>query len=251
MNETDEAHHRSPKLKHTKDRFDKVPRRSRRVGVHRLRAHRSYALWWILAFLICTALLTAFGIFTLSTIGSEKIANVIENKTEQNTIKIEIDPQKTVAVLDGTDDKFLATRVARRITSNDWGNVIYEGSSAQRSVAISAVFYKTEDQKGAAEALAQKLGGLSSYPRENQEIQADLIVLLGSDYAGPGKTATAEDAEDGVSATTSETDRRTETNSSTRGSSTGGTSSSSTSSTSTGTSSRTQTGGSTSSSTNR
>ena len=73
------------------------------------------------------------------------------------------------------------------ITQNGWGQILFSAPAASSDVQISAVFFSKPEDEPAALALAKELGGVSTFQSSDyDEYGAKLIVLLGSDYAGPG-----------------------------------------------------------------
>ncbi|WP_244301153.1 LytR C-terminal domain-containing protein [Leucobacter insecticola] len=98
-----------------------------------------------------------------------------------------IDPNATVVVLNGTSTPNLAESVSGLITDRQWGQIVYSGSASETDVELSAVFYMDPADEAAAEALATKLGGISSYQTDRYvDYGVRLVVLIGANYAGPG-----------------------------------------------------------------
>ena len=82
----------------------------------------------------------------------------------------------------------MAQSLATVITDEKWGSIILAVPAATTDVTISAVFYTDAENEAAALGLAEKLGGVSTYLNADYaEGEADLVVLIGADYAGPGK----------------------------------------------------------------
>lgn len=170
------------------DRFDGLER-SGRVGSHRLVA-RPRRFWvYFLAFLVGVAVLTGAGILLLQTIGTDipvlrEGGGGGEHLVEQ--VKPEINPEATVAVLNGTQTPGLEAGVAQVIADNGWGQIGFSQVAASNEVQISAVFYVDPADEAAALGLAKELGGVSIYQSEDYaEYGVQLVVLLGADYAGP------------------------------------------------------------------
>ncbi|UOR00859.1 LytR C-terminal domain-containing protein [Leucobacter allii] len=172
------------------DRFDRVAR-SGRVGAHRIAARPRYVWQYLIAALLGFALLTTLGIVAVQAIGDAgKLPSSISNGPQASAapqVTAELDPTATVAVLNGTGTENLAAAVDQIITQEGWGSILFSGAAASADVQISAVFYTDPADAPAAEGLAAQLGGLSTYTTSDyQEYGARLVVLLGSDYAGPG-----------------------------------------------------------------
>lgn len=172
------------------DRFDKVARTGR-VGAHRVTARPRYVWQFVIAGLLGFALLTTVGVLAVHSIGaSGKLPTLDSSKTEAPAparTEPKLDPDATVAVLNGSETQNLAAALDKIITQEQWGQILFSGSAVSRDITISAVFYSDEADADAAAGLAAKLGGLSTYTtQEYGEYGAKLVVLLGSDYAGPG-----------------------------------------------------------------
>ena len=172
-----------------RDRFDEV-KRSGRVGAHRITARPRYIWQYIVAALLGFALLTTIGIVAVHSIGSAGKLPTSRSATATGTSQApqaELDPEATVAVLNGTTIPNLAAAVDQIITSEEWGQIRFSGSAAESDVAISAVFYSEPADEAAAAGLAAKLGGISTYITEDYAAyEVQLVVLIGADYQGPG-----------------------------------------------------------------
>ncbi|WP_244303000.1 LytR C-terminal domain-containing protein [Leucobacter coleopterorum] len=186
---------------HPEDRFDRVER-SGRVGAHRVAARPRYFWQYLIAALLGFALLTTAGIFALQSIGNVEALPLLGNKGgatgTQKPATAKVDPEATVAILNGTPTENLAGALEKIIPENNWGKVVYAFSADKSDVKISAVFYRDAADQAAAAGLAAKLGGISTYFTEDYgNYGARLIVLIGEDYAGPGleeaKKITAEE----------------------------------------------------------
>lgn len=189
-NDTAETARRESRQDYPEDRFDRVER-SGRVGAHRIIAKPRHVWQYLIAGLLGFALLTTAGILFVQSTGGSSFssagADQQKQPTAQQTPKGALDPEATVAVLNGTTVPNLASVVDQTITSENWGKILFSGNAADSAVEISAVFYIDPADEAAAEGLAEKLGGVSTYQTENyQEYGVRLVVLLGADYAGPG-----------------------------------------------------------------
>lgn len=171
------------------DRFDRVER-SGRVGAHRVTARPRYVWHFLIAGLLGFALLTTIGVLAVHNIGATGKLPRLDNEpkvTAPSQQEPKLDPEATVAVLNGSETPNLAAALDKLITDEQWGQILFSGSAASQDVKISAVFYSDEADAEAAAGLAAKLGGLSTYTtQEYADYGAQLIVLLGSDYGGPG-----------------------------------------------------------------
>ena len=184
---------RAGRQSYPEDRFDRVER-TRRVGAHRVNARPRYFWQFIIAGLLGFALLTGAGILLLPLLdGAGKLPNSQTTATPGATgsatpkATAELDPTATIAILNGTEIQNLAAAVDETIGQEQWGTIVFSGSAAESNVEISAVFYMDDADLPAAEGLAAKLGGISTYKTEDYtDYQARLVVLLGADYQGPG-----------------------------------------------------------------
>lgn len=175
------------------DRFDDV-RKSGRTGAHRYTPHQRYVWQFVVGGIIGAALLTGIGVVSVNFANNAGTLPILptdgtsEPTTEKTTPAL--DPEASIVILDGTSSTGdIALRLDPIITQEQWGKVMSAGPAASTDVEISAVFYADPADEAAALGLAQKLGGLSAYQSEDYaDSGARLIVLLGSDYAGPGLT---------------------------------------------------------------
>lgn len=189
----DEARPSSPKG-YPHDRFDDV-HKSTRTGAHRFTPHQRYAWQFIVGGLIGAVLLTGIGVVSVNFANNAGTLPIlpteapVEPTVEKTTPAL--DPEASIVILDGTSATGeVALRLDPIIVQEQWGIVISAGPAASTDVEISAVFYSDLADEAAALGLAQKLGGLSAYQSDEYvDTGARLIVLLGSDYAGPGLTA--------------------------------------------------------------
>ncbi|WP_427870671.1 LytR C-terminal domain-containing protein [Leucobacter luti] len=177
---------RQSRQQYPEDRFDRVER-SRRVGAHRVTPRPRYIWQYLIAALLGFALLTGIGILAVQSIGSTgKVPSPTRSSAATKEVP-ELDPTATIAVLNGTEIPNLAAALDQTITAEQWGQILFSGSAEVSDVQISAVFYRDEADAAAAEGLAAKLGGISTFATTDYgDYQARLIVLIGVDYAGPG-----------------------------------------------------------------
>lgn len=172
------------------DRFDRVPR-SGRVGAHRVTVRPRYVWQYLIGALLGFALLTTVGVLAVQNIGSNGNLPIVGSpeptSAPEAKVTAELDPSATVAILNGSSTKNLAAALDTIIAQEQWGTILFSGSAATSDVEISAVFYMDPADEAAAAGLAAKLGGISTYPTQDYaSYDARLVVLLGSDYAGPG-----------------------------------------------------------------
>ena len=173
------------------DRFDALAK-SPRVGAHRV-IGRPRRIW---LFLVCAVigflLLTIGGVLYLQLSG-QSVADLRGETTTTSTtkgpakVKAELDPEAQIVVLNGTPMENFETVVDNEITQNSWGQILFSGPAAVSDVEISAVFYADPADEAAALGLAKELGGVSTFLNADYaEYGARLVVLLGTNYSGPG-----------------------------------------------------------------
>lgn len=171
------------------DRFDDLPK-SRRVGAHRITARPRRFWLFLVAAIAGIAVLTGAGIIAVHSIGagvSTSIGDALEAPAAEEQVKAEVDPEATIAVLNGTGTPNLQAGVEQVILANGWGQIAFSDYAASREVQISAVFYSDPEDEQAAAGLAAELGGVSTYvSTDYEQYGVRLVVLLGADYAGPG-----------------------------------------------------------------
>lgn len=176
------------------DRFEHSP--SKKVGAHRQQPRPRYVWQWLLVSGLAVVLLTGAGIVGLTLLGGSSalpLGDEGQSQPFEEPVEGKLDPEASVAVLNGTKTPNLAAALDQLITENEWGTILFSGTAASSDVEISAVFYSNGDSEAAAKGLAAELGGVSTYVSEDYlEYGADLVVLLGADYAGPGFDEAAE-----------------------------------------------------------
>lgn len=182
---------RSAPSEYPRDRFDDASNDSR-VGAHRVTAQPRVTWHFVLGGLIGAALLTSIGIVGVTIAGSSGKLPILPSSQvapPAEKVRPELNPEASVAVLDGTPaEGTVAQSVATSITDEQWGTIVLAGPSSTTDVEISAVFYADAADEPAALGLAEKLGGVSTYmTAEYADGEAQLVVLIGADYAGPGK----------------------------------------------------------------
>lgn len=178
------------------DRFDRV-RHVDRIGAHRVTARPRYIWQYLIAGLLGFALLTTAGILAVQSIGASGnlplTPSAGSSGSASPTVAAELDPEATIAILNGTPTENLAAALDAIVTAEQWGKIQFSGSAETTDVTISAVFYSSPDDAAAAAGLAEKLGGVSTYTSTDYEAYGvRLVVLLGADYRGPGLEEAAE-----------------------------------------------------------
>lgn len=160
------------------------------MGVHRLVARPRRFWQYLVAALLGIAVLTGAGILAMQSIGASVPSFLDRGAGGAPTVqqaKPELDPEASIAVLNGTATPGLEASVGQAITDNGWGQIGFTEVAATSDVQISAVFYASPDDEAAALGLAKELGGVSTYQNDEYDrYGVRLVVLLGSDYAGPG-----------------------------------------------------------------
>lgn len=189
----------SARQSYPEDRFDHV-RHTGRVGAHRVTARPRYFWQYLIAGLLGFALLTTVGILAVQGIGGTGKLPLAPSSTKSGsaspTATAKLDPEATIAILNGTPTENLAAALDKIITDEQWGKIEFSGSAATTDVKISAVFYSDPDDASAAAGLAEKLGGVSTYTSTDYESYGvRLVVLLGADYKGPGLDEAAKISE--------------------------------------------------------
>lgn len=179
------------------DRYDLVER-SGRVGVHRS-PERAGSVWLrALMVLLTAAVLATLGIiFIVIGPGNVQLPGAIDEPDAPVVAQVDgqIDPTATVAILNGTLNEGLEVNVEQAIRDGALGDVIFSGVTEARDVTISAVFYVDPKDEAFAKGLGEQLGGASFYLQPDYaSYGARLVVLLGTDYNGPGAVAASIDA---------------------------------------------------------
>ncbi|MDO9396024.1 MAG: LytR C-terminal domain-containing protein [Herbiconiux sp.] len=181
---------------YTEDRFDRLPARPERVGAHRGPARRGRG-WIVLAWAaLASVLLVGAGITYLAVInnniqftdalggGGGSSAVATEAPPTEAAITPVTDGTLAVTVLNGTEVVGLAGRVGEAAVASGW-NIATMANASTTDFPTTTVYYEDAANEAAALGLAQLLGGVPTELSTNFP-GANLTVVLGTDYAGPG-----------------------------------------------------------------
>lgn len=197
---------------HPRDEFDAVPESSDRQGVHRehLTASRSSGLGLKIAVAVLALLIGLGSYFLLPRLGltdagDEDPAAPVATSTAASpgsgtapgpsdgatdgadgdgtttapAAADGIDREQTVNVLNGAGIAGLATIGAERLADEGWTGTL-PGNWVGAPVDSSVVFFNGEDQRAAAEAVAEDLGIADLI--DGAEVSSDISVVLGPDF---------------------------------------------------------------------
>jgi len=203
---------------HPRDEFDAVPESSHRQGVHRehLGAARSSGLGLKIAVAVLALLIGLGSYFLLPRLGltdaaDEDPAAPVATSTAANpdsgagpepsdaatdgaatdgagsdgttatapTDADDIDREQTVNVLNGAGIAGLATIGADRLADEGWTGTV-PGNWVGAPVDSSVVFFNGEDQRAAAEAVAEDLGITDLI--DGAEVSLEISVVLGPEF---------------------------------------------------------------------
>jgi hypothetical protein len=182
------------------DSFDRLPAHVERVGAHRGPKARGRG-WIVFAWAaLATVLLVGAGVTYLAVVnnniqfhdvfaGGSSSATPTPTPTPTPTVSVAptTDASLSVTILNGTDNAGLAGRVGDAATAAGW-NVGAPANSSTTDFATTTVYYSAAADEGAALGLAQLLG--NAHTEQSDAFPgADLTVVLGVDYAGPGLAA--------------------------------------------------------------
>ena len=189
----------------TQDSFDSLPAHPARVGAHRGPPAPGRGWGWLAwaarapvvhggagggyeAVLNNNIQFTdAFGGSSTSTTAPEG-----EPTPEAPAVTPITDGSLPVTILNGTEVVGLAGRVGESAVANGW-NIATMANASTSDFATTTVYYEDPANEAAALGLAQLLGGVPTELSSNFQ-GAALTVVLGTDYAGPGAEAPAEEA---------------------------------------------------------
>ena len=178
---------RAASQEYPKDRFDSP--KTGRVGAHRVTAQPRVTWQFVVGGLVCAALLTTIGIVGATLYNASGKATPTHSQTQK--VEAKPDPEARVVLLDGTTETGdIAQRLATSVADGEWGVVVLAAPASSTDVERSAVFYSDPADEAAALALAKQLGGIGSFKSDDYaDYDAQLVVLIGSDYTGPGRDA--------------------------------------------------------------
>jgi hypothetical protein len=188
---------------YTEDSFDGLPAPSARVGAHRAPRRRGHG-WIVFAWAaLATVLLVGAGITYLAVVnnnlqftdafgGGSSTAAPAETPTPAPTITPVTDGTLSVTILNGTEVVGLAGRVGEAAAAGGW-LVGTMANASSTDFPTTTVYYEDPANQAAALGLAQLLGNVAT--EQSSSFQgANLTVVLGTDYVGPGAEAAPEEA---------------------------------------------------------
>jgi len=157
---------------------------------------------YLIAALIGVAVLTAAGIFVVQRVGAD-VSSIFDGGKPGSVVKpekSELDPHATVAVLNGSSVDGLQDAVAHAIKKGKWGKIAFADVAAADNVKTSAVFYGKKADRPAALGLAKQLGGIPvAQSSDYEQYEVRLVVVLGTNYEGPGADAAGASGSAGTS----------------------------------------------------
>lgn len=174
-----------------RDRFDE-PELHGRVGAHRI-VGRPNRFWvYAVSALVAIVVLTGAGIAAVM-FADVNVTKLFEESNTQDApkevkVQPQLDPTAEIVVLNGTPQPDFALIVDEQITLNNWGVVIFAGDAATTDITKTTVYYLVKADEPAALGLAEQLGGAAvELNPAYGEYNAQLVVVLGLDYRGPGQ----------------------------------------------------------------
>ncbi|WP_167052462.1 LytR C-terminal domain-containing protein [Salinibacterium sp. ZJ77] len=178
------------------DRFDELPHDIARVGAHRAPGRRGggwVAFGWSV---VAVAVLTAGGLFALSTLNPNlfptasesptplpEVIETMDPVTDPSTIDPEALSGLTISVLNGTSTQGLAAVAAEQISSAGWptpGAASADSTTEKETV----VYYLDPANEGYARGIMQAIGA-ADVRRTDAFTLTAITVVLGSDYVPP------------------------------------------------------------------
>lgn len=185
------------------DRFDSVPDDLLRTGAHRAAPKRGRS-WIAFAWAaLATGVLVAAGLFGLAVIrGTIELPFATPSATATQkstgtpkpsptpipTVKARINPALSIAIVNGTKTKGLATAAGNDLVKQGWAGASEKIGSrtnaASSDITKTLIYYGDAANEGAARAmvLSLKIGEIrlsAAYPG------SPITVVLGSDYVRP------------------------------------------------------------------
>lgn len=174
------------------DRFDDVPHDRARIGAHRVvRPRRSRWVTFAWAALATGVLVGAGTIGLLAINDSVSFDGVIPGASSAATdeaapipaVTPTVNPALSVTVLNGTSTAGLAAGLSDELTDAGW-TVGTVSDADTEDFTVSTVYYSTDE--AAALGVLETLGtGTSVQSDAYVETGADIVVVIGSDYALP------------------------------------------------------------------
>ncbi|MBS1907263.1 MAG: LytR C-terminal domain-containing protein [Actinobacteria bacterium] len=195
-----------------RDRFDAIPHAQGRVGAHRAE-NPGMRGWFVLLWAaVATAVLIAVGIFAamlaMGKISFDSAAPTPMPSVTATATTPPLDASYAVLVLNATGATGLAATTRDTIVNAGFaGSAVATGDANTQDFAVTTVYYKTEADKPAAQALAALLGAKDvaqsdTYGDDVVPGQKQLTVVLGHDLAknAPTTEPTPADTSGGGSA---------------------------------------------------
>ncbi|VXB95653.1 LytR cell envelope-related transcriptional attenuator [Microbacterium sp. 8M] len=176
-----------------RDRFDVIPHAQGRVGAHRAENPGMRGWFVVLWAAVATAVLIAGGIFAamlaMGKIGFDQGAPVPVPTHTATSAPPALDTAYAVFVLNATGVDGLAAVTRDTIVNAGFpGGAVATGDAAAEDFPTSTVYYQTEADKSAAQALANLIGAtkIALSDRYGDDVvagQKQLTVVLGMDLA--------------------------------------------------------------------
>lgn len=170
-----------------RDRFE-APSKQRRVGAHRVVGKPKRFWIYLVSALAGIVVLTGAGIIALQLSNAATDArNSEEMSKAPERVNPELDPEAAVVVLNGTSMPGFGAIVDGLITENGWGQILFSAEAAVNDIEKTTLYYSSVSDEAMALGLAEQLGiSAIAQSYEYADYGAQLIVVLGADYTGPG-----------------------------------------------------------------
>ncbi|MDR2320873.1 LytR C-terminal domain-containing protein [Microbacterium sp. NPDC089698] len=176
-----------------RDRFDVIPHAQGRVGAHRAE-NPGMRGWFVLLWAaVATAALIAIGIFAaMLAMGRISFDSATPMPSVSRTATASapaLDTSYAVLVLNATTANGLAASTRDTIVAAGFaGNAVAASDASTQDFPATTVYYKTEADKSAAQALANLIGATKTaqsdqYGDDVVAGQKQLTVVLGQDLA--------------------------------------------------------------------
>lgn len=164
------------------DRFDQLPERPERVGVHRAQPRKFHRLKYVGWSALAVVILAGIGIGGLVVIdngifnASDDTAQILASVTPT------IDPTVPITILNGTPTGDLDDEAAAALKSVGF-TVASNTNASQDTIQTSTVYYSDSSFLPVAQAVANALG-ISTLKQSTQfsDIGSDVTVVIGADF---------------------------------------------------------------------